>query len=70
MKFPVHPLPGAQVVAHVAEAYHAELQFVVKESGMFSDTIRACTPAEFEARLAALAGQLEGFRRRERVLCQ
>lgn len=52
-----------QVVAHVAEAFHHELQFVVKETGMFSETIRTVTPVEFEQRLTALAQRLEGFRR-------
>lgn len=52
-----------QVVQHVAESVHNELQFTVKEVGMFSETIRCCTTAEFDAKLSSLAQCIDGFRR-------
>ena len=81
-------------MAHIAEAVDSELRFTVKETGVFSESTRPCTTAEWEARpghcpgflpqlptrrsgahgaacacgarqarLAALAARVEGFRR-------
>lgn len=53
-----------QLVQQISEAFHKELVFTVKEVGLLGGIkTRDATVDEFEARLAALAARLEGYRR-------
>ena len=53
-----------QLAQQISEAFHKELVFTVKEVGLLGGIkTRDATVDEFEARLAALAARLEGYRR-------